>query len=392
MHVDDPVDDSEAQPALRGQASGPGLTPETDEVIFLAEPEPSQPKPAAAEPEPSSSVAVAAATLPVAEEAEAQPALRGQASGPGLRHETVEVMSLEEVEFLKKRKKSCVEIPTKGCWLQVMLEGEKHVEYRKISHYWTHRLFDRSGTPLSHAMIRQGYGADKPSIFVNIIGIDKVSVQDNLSKDEAKELAGEEEVYAIKIQPVKWYPRGTRPVALPAAETSPPRLSSGSPASIGSAMHMAKEREVARENEMKALAKATATPAKRLPKRDGVDEGATGPKKRKVATTPEAMATSKENATDEEEWNETKRNFIDMLPDEARAKTGKPGAFSHTISFPNGARIQVIFRSRSFWATHSSGGEPMPKQSKRSFSWGTVDIKAGMKKAWGEAKEATGVA
>ena len=58
-------------------------------------------------------------------------------------------------------------------WFIQILKGEKKIEYRNITPYWTKRLFDEFGKPVKYNKIffRNGYAKDCPKMMVKVLGI-----------------------------------------------------------------------------------------------------------------------------------------------------------------------------------------------------------------------------
>jgi hypothetical protein len=62
----------------------------------------------------------------------------------------------------------------KGKWFDLILKGEKKIEYREIKPYWTKRLFDNGKeNKFDYVVFRNGYTKNSPTMKVEFLGIRK---------------------------------------------------------------------------------------------------------------------------------------------------------------------------------------------------------------------------
>lgn len=83
---------------------------------------------------------------------------------------------------------------------EVMVTGEKTVEYRRISAWMKSRLFDKKGHPRSYRYVEfvNGYGSDKPRFtceFVSATILDSVAV----TFSNGLQVQSTEPMYAIQL-------------------------------------------------------------------------------------------------------------------------------------------------------------------------------------------------
>jgi hypothetical protein len=73
-------------------------------------------------------------------------------------------------------------------WFRMIASGVKKEEYRKINQYYYAR-FDK---PITHLVIRNGYGKKRPSVTVELLGIGKGIPKPEWSQGEKTIKQGEE--------------------------------------------------------------------------------------------------------------------------------------------------------------------------------------------------------
>lgn len=76
---------------------------------------------------------------------------------------------------MKTVEKPTLKIVIKGEWFDQIIAKEKKTEYRKVSPFWTSRLYDKSGKKRAYDLIEfiNGYNTNSRRLIVEFIGFKK---------------------------------------------------------------------------------------------------------------------------------------------------------------------------------------------------------------------------